>query len=541
MPANIDVTTVAAGQRPLDGYLTGPGGTDGASLLAVPIRRPEVIAAREAASDAAPDGWAALTGTGGTALAAATGLSAAEAISAYDLSGRAGEVTRLAVRTPDGVIRLVLLGVGDGSAADLRRAGGALARQVEPGQRAVAVLPSGGPGDGPGAFAQGLLLGGYTFSLRDGATVPDPAPEPRTVLLAVPDQQTPAQHEGAEEATVTAAAVALARDLVNMPSDVKTPSWLAARAVEVAGRSGLRVRVRDEAELAEAGFGGIVAVGSGSAHPPRLIELSYQPDSGDAAGPADTARAHVVLAGKGITFDSGGLSLKPNDGMKLMKTDMAGGAAVIAVMSALRALGVRARVTGLVAAAENMPSGSAMRPGDIITIFGGRTVEVLNTDAEGRLVLADLLAYAQATLSPGVIVDLATLTGAARIALGASIGALYASADDLAEALTEAGAAAGEPLWRMPMPADYATALTSATADLAHVPSGMNGAKNGQAGSIVAAMFLREFTGGRRWAHLDIAGTARAGSDDGELTKGGTGFGTRLLLRWLTQAGEPQA
>ena len=558
---------MAAGQRPLDGYLTGPGGTDGASLLAVPIRRPAVIAAiaakeaKEAANDAAPDGWTALTGTGGTALAAATGLTAAEAISAYDLSGRAGEVTRLAARTPDGVIRLILLGVGDGSPTDLRRAGAALARQVEPGQRAVAVLPSDGPADGPGAFTQGLLLGGYTFSLRDRATVPDPAPEPRAVLLAVPAQQTPAQqtpaqqtpaqqtpaqqtpaqHDGTRQATVIAAAVALARDLINMPSDVKTPSWLAARAVEVAGRSGLSVRVRDEAELAAAGFGGIVAVGSGSAHPPRLIELSYQPDSGAAAGPADAAQAHVVLAGKGITFDSGGLSLKPNDGMKLMKTDMAGGAAVIAVMSALRALGVRARVTGLVAAAENMPSGSAMRPGDIITIFGGRTVEVLNTDAEGRLVLADLLAYAQATLGPGVIVDLATLTGAARIALGTSVGALYASADDLAEALTEAGAAAGEPLWRMPMPADYAMALTSATADLAHVPSGMNGAKNGQAGSIVAAMFLREFTGGRRWAHLDIAGTARAGSDDGELTKGGTGFGTRLLLRWLTQAGEPQA
>ncbi len=530
---------MAAGQRPLDGYLTGPGGTDGACLLAVPIRRPAVIAAQEAAHDAAPDGWAALTGTGDTALAAATGLSAAEAISVYDLSGRAGEVTRLAARTPDGVIRLILLGVGDGALADLRRAGAALARQVEPGQRAVAVLPSGGPGDGPGAFTQGLLLGGYTFSARDGGTVPDSAPEPRTVLLAVPGQQAPARHDGTEEATVIGAAVALARDLVNMPSDVKTPSWLAARAVEVAGRSGLSVRVRDEAELAAAGFGGIAAVGRGSAHPPRLIELSYQPDSA-AAGPADDAGPHVVLAGKGITFDSGGLSLKPNDGMKLMKTDMAGGAAVIAVMSALRALGVRARVTGLVAAAENMPSGSAMRPGDIITIFGGRTVEVLNTDAEGRLVLADLLAYAQATLSPGVIVDLATLTGAARVALGASIGALYASADDLAEALTEAGAAAGEPLWRMPMPADYATALTSATADLAHIPSGMNGAKNGQAGSIVAAMFLREFTGGRRWAHLDIAGAARAGSDDGELTKGGTGFGTRLLLRWLTQAREPQ-
>ena len=286
----------------------------------------------------------------------------------------------------------------------------------------MAVLPSDGPGDGPGAFTQGLLLGGYTFSLRSGATVPDPALEPRAVLLALPAQQTPAQqtpaqqfpaqHDGTQEATVIAAAVALARDLINMPSDVKTPSWLAARAVEVAGRSGLSVRVRDEAELAAAGFGGIVAVGSGSAAPSAAdrAELPARLRRGLPA-PPDAAQAHVVLAGKGITFDSGGLSLKPNDGMKLMKTDMAGGAAVIAVMSALRALGVRARVTGLVAAAENMPSGSAMRPGDIITIFGGRTVEVLNTDAEGRLVLADLLAYAQATLSPGVIVDLATLTG----------------------------------------------------------------------------------------------------------------------------------
>jgi leucyl aminopeptidase len=265
-----------------------------------------------------------------------------------------------------------------------------------------------------------------------------------------------------------------------------------------------------------------------------MIELTYAPAGAESPGGPGGADTHIVLAGKGITFDSGGLSLKPGDGMRLMKTDMSGGATVIAVMSALAALGVRARVTGLVAAAENMPSGSAMRPGDVITAYGGRTVEVLNTDAEGRLVLADLLAYADATLNPDVTIDLATLTGAARIALGASIGALYASDDRLAGALRDAGSAAGEPLWRMPMPADYASALTSVTADIAHIPSSMNGARNGQAGSIVAAMFLREFTGGRPWAHLDIAGPARAGGDDGEITKGGTGFGTRLLLRWLT-------
>jgi leucyl aminopeptidase len=524
LPVDIGVTTEAATGRSLDYYLTVPGGTGGTALLAVPVRRPQIRGADGAVRPAAGDSgdWAVLTGVDGIALASATGLSAAEAITAYDLSGKAGEVARLAARTPDGVIRLILLGVGDGSPAGLRRAGAALARQVEHGHQAVAALPSAATREDVDAFTEGLLLGGYTFSMRGGGSMRDGGgdADPRAVQLLVPDPGDPGS------AAVIAGAVALARDLINMPSDVKTPRWLADQAAAAAGRSGLAVRIRDEAELAAAGFGGIVAVGAGSAHPPRLIELTYAPAGAD---------AHIVLAGKGITFDSGGLSLKPNDGMKQMKSDMAGGAAVIAAMSALPALGVRAGVTGLIGAAENMPSGSAMRPGDVITTFGGRTVEVLNTDAEGRLVLADLLAYA-ATLEPGITVDLATLTGAARIALGASIGALYATDDELAQALTAAGSAAGEPLWRMPMPADYRDAITSATADLAHVPSAMNGSKNGQAGSIVAAMFLREFTGGRRWAHLDIAGTARAGSDDGEITKGGTGFGTRLLIRWLTAA-----
>ena len=235
-----------------------------------------------------------------------------------------------------------------------------------------------------------------------------------------------------------------------------------------------------------------------------------------------------MLVGKGITFDSGGLSLKPNDGMKAMKTDMAGGAAVIAVMSALARLGVTDRVTGLVAAAENMPSGSAYRPGDVLTAFGGRTVEVLNTDAEGRLVLADAIAYADAVLEPDQIVDLATLTGAARIALGSSFAALYSTSEDLAAALLASGEASGDRLWRMPLVDDYRGTLDSPVADIAHVSRGGPGA-----GSITAALFLREFAGTRPWAHLDIAGAARSGSDDGEISAGGTGFGTRLLLRWL--------
>jgi leucyl aminopeptidase len=519
LPADIDVTPHSA---VVDDVLTSPGATDGATLIAVPVRRPRLAdAADPDLADPADAGasWADVTGTGTTALGQAIGLTVAEAVRAYGLSGQAGEAVKVAARTADGVVRMVLLGTGDGTDADLRRAGAALARQVEAGAIAVAALPDDAD---PDPFVEGVRLGGYKFSLRsrDREDCDHEQKGPRSVRLLT------SASSPAPRADAIAAAVSLARDLVNMPSDVKTPAWLAARAAETAAGSGLQVRIRDEAELAAEGFGGILAVGAGSVHPPRMIELSYQPDG---------ARDHVVLIGKGITFDSGGLSLKPNEAMKQMKTDMAGGAAVIGVLSALAALDAPVRVTGLIGAAENLPSGTAMRPGDVITSYGGRTIEVLNTDAEGRLVLADLLGYAR-TLNPGTTVDLATLTGAVRVALGGQIGALYASEDDLAAGLTAAGAAVGERVWRMPLPEDYLVALTSNTADLAHVPSSMNGARNGQAGSIVAALFLREFTGGGRWAHLDIAGPARSGSDDGELTKGGTGFGTRLLLHWLTPA-----
>jgi leucyl aminopeptidase len=278
--------------------------------------------------------------------------------------------------------------------------------------------------------------------------------------------------------------------------------------------------VRTAGELAAAGFGGITAVGAGSAAPPCLIELSYAPPGW---------RTHVVLVGKGITFDSGGLSLKPLDNMKLMKTDMAGGAVVMATLSVAAALGIRCKITGLVPAAENMPSGSAMRPGDVITQYGGRTVEIINTDAEGRLVIADALAYADLTMDPDVLVDVATLTGAARMALGTTIGALFTDHDDLAAALVTAGEAGGERLWRLPLATDYGDALESTVADLAHISA----RPQGRPTAIEAALFLREFSGGRPWAHLDIAGTARAAADDGEISKGATGFGTRLLLRWL--------
>jgi leucyl aminopeptidase len=369
------------------------------------------------------------------------------------------------------------------------------------------------------AFVTGFMLGSYQYTLK--STAPRETGPAQVQLLLAGRQDAAAL---VERAAIVAEAVALARDLTNTPSMTKSPAWLAGEAARIAAARDLSCRVWTEAELARDHFGGLLGVGSGSVRPPRLIELSYQPA---------VSRRHVVLVGKGITFDSGGLSLKPSDSMKLMKTDMAGGAAVIATMSALAALGAPVRVTGLVAAAENMPSGTALRVGDVIRHYGGRTVEVLNTDAEGRLVLADALGYADAELAPDVMVDLATLTGAARVALGTVMAALYATDDGLAAGLLAAGLATGDRLWRMPLAEDYRAGLDSPVADLANVAGGP-----GRAGSIDAALFLREFTGGRAWAHLDIAGAARATADDGEITKGATGFGTQLLLHWLT-AGAP--
>jgi leucyl aminopeptidase len=238
----------------------------------------------------------------------------------------------------------------------------------------------------------------------------------------------------------------------------------------------------------------------------------------------------VTLVGKGITFDTGGLSIKPLDNMKAMKTDMAGSAAVLATMSALAALGVERKVTALLALAENMPGAAALRPGDVIRHWGGRSVEVLNTDAEGRLVLADALAYAVATLAPTAVVDIATLTGAATLGLGRRHAALYSTSAPLRDALVDAGAAAGERLWPMPLVDDYRDALDSPIADLRNVGDPEKGYSGG---SITAALFLREFVGATPWAHLDIAGTGRADADEDEVSKGPTGFGVRSFLRWL--------
>jgi leucyl aminopeptidase len=310
-----------------------------------------------------------------------------------------------------------------------------------------------------------------------------------------------------------------------VPSNIKTPEWFVDQARPIAQAAGLTVTVLDEHELAAQGFGGIVAVGRGSATPPRLLQLGYTPARSRRSTP------HVVLVGKGITFDSGGLSIKPGDLMANMKRDMSGGAVVLSVLAALADVDCPVRVTGLIPLAENMISGDAMRPGDVITHYGGRTTEVTNTDAEGRLVLADGVAYAVSELKPDVLVDVATLTGAVRVALGQRIGGVFASDDALFAQLRDAGAAAGEPLWRLPLVEEYEDRLSSEVADADNSP--------GSAQAIVAGLFLQHFTDGLPWAHLDLASVGDSGDRD-EWTAGPTGFGPRALLYWLEQR-EPLA
>jgi leucyl aminopeptidase len=365
--------------------------------------------------------------------------------------------------------------------------------------------------EGLRALADGLRLASYGYTLKER--------EPRAlreITLVVRD---PAALKAAlARALVVTAATATARDLVNTPPADKSPAWLAKQATSLL--KGLEVRVRDEKELAAEGWGGVLAVGQGSSRPPRVVEARY--DGGGSR--------HVVLVGKGITFDTGGISIKPNASMQTMKMDMGGATAVLATVRAAADLKLPVTVTAIACLAENMPSGSAQRPSDVIHQYDGTTVEVLNTDAEGRLVLADGLGYAVAELKPDLLVDIATLTGAMEVAMGKRVAGFFASDDKLAKALEQASAASGERLWRFPLVEDYRRALESDTADLRNIGDPK---QKLQGGAITAALFLQSFTGGVPWAHLDIAGPGWAAGDDEELTKGGTGYGVRLLVRWL--------
>ena len=367
----------------------------------------------------------------------------------------------------------------------------------------------------------GLMLGSFVFHWRSGGARHQPV---GNVVIAGPGAVT--DRSVLERAVALGGAGWRSRALATVPSNLKNPAWLVEQAEAIAAAAHLDLTVWDEKQLAEEGFGGIVAVGQASATPPRLIRLDYTP-----AGVSTRAAKKlpvVVLVGKGITFDSGGLSIKPGASMASMKRDMTGGAVVLATMAALADVDCPVRVVGLVAAAENAISGSALRPGDVIRHWGGRTTEVGNTDAEGRLVLADALAYAVSELNPQLVVDVATLTGAVKVALGQQVGGLFASDDVLADALSVAGERAGEPLWRFPLYDGYEEHLASKVADARNDPGG--------AGAITAALFLRHFVGETPWAHLDIASVGDVEKDWHEWTVGPSGFGPRLLLTWLGSA-----
>ncbi|HEY7718311.1 MAG TPA: leucyl aminopeptidase family protein [Pedococcus sp.] len=453
---------------------------------------------------------------------ALVGLDPAAVVAAHEPSASAGDVTTVPLVPGERPARtLLLVGVGAGTPDDLRRAGAATGRAARGRAHLVSCVVAGAEPAVVSAFVEGCALGGYT---PPRWTAKEPAAAGRAVEAVT---LAGVEHDDAARAAARrACATMLARNLGVTPSNVKNPAWMAAQARTLARRHGLAVRVWNDADLRREGFGGLLAVGGGSATPPRLVQLDWEPEGAGATTP------RVVLVGKGITFDSGGLNVKPADGMAAMKTDMAGSAVVLAVLAACRDLGVRVRVTGLLALAENAVDGAAYRPGDVVTQYGGRTVEIGNTDAEGRIVMADALAYADRHLDPDVLVDVATLTGAARVALARSLAPVYATDDDLGAALVRAGEATGEGLWPMPLVDDYRRLLDSDVADISHI-AGLGGG----GGSITAALFLREFAGGRRWAHLDVAGTGRSDVDRGLLSKGATGFGARLLLTWLEEMG----
>ena len=458
-----------------------------------------------------------LLGPGSDEASEALGIDLLAALEVARATGRAGEVTTVPVASLEAsheVSLVLLVGVGEGSVTDFRRAGAALARATKDRASVVTSLAAITPDEGLGAFVVGAMLGSFAFHWR--STGPKERPVARIVLADVSD-------DGADDELARALALGGAgwrsRALAMVPANLKTPAWLADQAVEVGEAAGLEVTIWDDERLRAEGFGGILAVGGGSVHPPRLIRMDYAPRGASRRTPT------VVLVGKGITFDSGGLDIKPSESMLTMKRDMSGGGAVIAAMGALRDVDCPVRVIGLVPAAENAISGSAMRPGDVITHFGGRTSEVNNTDAEGRLVLADAMAYAVAELSPTVLVDIATLTGAMKVALGQWTGGYFANDEVLAGHVESAASASGESLWRMPLVKDYEDRVTSKIAD------GDNAA--GGAGAITAALYLQHFAGDVPWAHIDFASAAESPADRHEWTAGPSGFGPRLLLSWL--------
>jgi leucyl aminopeptidase len=421
---------------------------------------------------------------------------------------KAGEIFEIPV-SADGYKceRLSFVSLGKASNQELRSAGAALGRKLR-GKSDLVFVNLALKSNDAKSFLISSNLGNFTWNLKSGAKE-----STSTLEVSRIDEGT------ARNTQVISEAVNRARQLIHTPSNIKNPEWIAKQAKKYA--NGSKVEVKSGVALKE--FGGLQAVGGSSPKPgPRFIKMSYAPKKAGAK--------HIVIVGKGITYDTGGISLKrPYDIMTPMKSDMAGAAACLAVMSALKEIKANVKVTALLMCAENAISATAQRPGDVITHYGGKTVEVLNTDAEGRLVLADGLAYAVNNLKPDYLLDIATLTGSATLGLGKQYAALYSRDKKWIKELREAGEKSGDRVWHMPLIDDYQEALDSDIADINHTAD--KGDFN--AGSVTAALFLEQFVDGANWAHLDIAGVGRAEADSGENPKGGTGWGVRLLLEWI--------
>jgi leucyl aminopeptidase len=455
----------------------------------------------------------------GGVLEEIVGARLSEILADAGFKAKAGEIH--IVPTPEGAPAraVAVAGLGPRSEAgshEVRKAAAAAARKLSERTVLASVLHRALDGDESSAAAEGYLLGSYSFTTYKS----DPKPSKIQRILFLDGEP-----GSIERGVALAEATMTARDLVNEPASTLTPRILAERAKQVADVAGLDCTVLDEDELASRGFGGILGVGRGSAEPPRLIRLHYKPS---------TPSGKVALVGKGVTFDSGGLSLKPAKSMEDMKTDMAGAAAVIGAMSAMPRLDCKLEVVAFVPSVENMPGGTAVKPGDVLRHYGGRTTEVLNTDAEGRLILGDAIALASEE-KPQAIVDVATLTGAVVVALGEKASGLFSNDDTLRAEIERAAEQAGEKVWPLPLYAEYKSELESEIADAKNTSSRSGAAIN-------AALFLQPFVAnGIPWAHLDIAGPARAESDYDEVRKGGSGVVTRTLITWIENRGRRQS
>jgi leucyl aminopeptidase len=458
---------------------------------------------------------------------AAAGGALADVLAVEKFQGKAGQVTHLHTNGRLKASRVVVVGLGkraETTAEALRRAAAAgLRRARDLGARTVAIevlgdrLPARQRAQ---AVVEGGILGTYTFD-RYKREKSDKQVD--SLQVVEPDgRQRRDAAEGVRRGEVFAQATWFARDLINAPANDVHPSHLARVATGIAKEAGLDVQVLERADCRKLGMGAFLGVAAGSEQPPKFIHLTYTP--------AGRRRRKVAVIGKGITFDSGGLDLKTPEGMLRMKDDMSGGVAVLGIMRALPALKPAVEVHGLIAAAENMPSGSAIRPGDVLRAMNGTTIEIGNTDAEGRLTLADAICYAAQRIDADEIVDMATLTGACVVALGPLCSALFANDQGLADRLLAAAEAAGERVWQLPLIDEYREHLKSDVADLNNV-----GPRGG--GAITAGLFLKEFAGDRPWAHLDIAGPAFLEKDTALAPKGGTGYAVRTILAYLLDAG----